>query len=256
MYRVGHQAPSTESRYLAAVLASGEGARLSGRPAAFLLSLIKGPEPPPEVTSRTVRKIDGLVTRRSSRNHSDEVIPYRRIPVTSPARTLVDLAPDLSVKELARACHEADVRYGTNPAQVEAVLARYPTAPAAGKLRMILHGDVRVLLSRMEERFLELLSEGGLELPETNRPAGGSRVDCRWREQGLTVELDSYRYHNTRYSWERDRQREREARARGDEFRRYTWTDVFEVPGPMLADLRVLLNRDGLVSRGNTNPST
>jgi hypothetical protein len=58
----------------------------------------------------------------------------------------------------------------------------------------------------------------------------------------LTVELDSYRYHNSRRSWELDRQREREARRRGDEFRRYTYRDVFEEPDLMLSDLRALLS--------------
>jgi hypothetical protein len=55
------------------------------------------------------------------------------------------------------------------------------------------------------------------------------------------VELDSYRYHRSRHSWEKDRQREREARTRGDEFRRYTYRDVFEDPQFMLAELRKLL---------------
>jgi hypothetical protein len=67
-------------------------------------------------------------------------------------------------------------------------------------------------------------------------------VDCRWPEQRLTVELDSYRYHQSRHAWEQDRRREREARVRGDEFRRYTWSDV-EEPRLMLAELRNLLQR-------------
>ena len=142
---------------------------------------------------------------------------------------------------LARACHEAGVRYGTTPAQVEAVLARRPNSPGAGKLRRVLRGDVHVTFSKLERRFLELLREAGLRSPQTNRPAGGRRVDCRWPEQRLTVELDGYRYHNSRHAWEQDRRREREARARGDEFRRYTYGDVFEHPRLMLRELRQLL---------------
>jgi hypothetical protein len=69
-----------------------------------------------------------------------------------------------------------------------------------------------------------------MPLPRTNRPAGGHHVDCRWRERRLTVELDSDRFHNSRHSWELDRRREREACARGDEFRRYTWADVVDQP--------------------------
>ena len=161
--------------------------------------------------------------------------------MTTVARTLVDLAAVLSPDDLARACHEAGVRHGTTPADVEAVLARRRCAPGAGKLRSIMRGDVRVTLSKLERRFLARLREAGLALPQTNRPAGGRRVDCRWPELGLTVELDGYRYHHSRHAWEQDRRREREARARGDEFRRYTFGDVFEDPGPMLAELRALL---------------
>jgi hypothetical protein len=79
----------------------------------------------------------------------------------------------------------------------------------------------------------------------TNRKAGEKRVDCRWPEHNLTVELDSYRFHNSRHAWELDRRREREAHARGDDFRRYTYDDVFEQPDGMLAELRGLLRCPG-----------
>ncbi len=166
---------------------------------------------------------------------------WRAIPVTTVARTLVDLASVLASDDLARACHEAGVRHGTTPADVEAALARWSRAPGAGELRRVLRGDVRVTLSKLEKRFLARLREAGLALPRTNRLAGGRRVDCRWPDLALTVELDSYRYHHSRHAWEQDRRREREAHARGDEFRRYTYGDVFEHPRPMLAELRALL---------------
>ena len=111
----------------------------------------------------------------------------------------------------------------------------------AAKLRAVLSGDVQVTLSELERRFLELLREAGLPLPKTNKRAHGRRVDCRWPDRRLTVELDSYRYHRSRHAWEQDRRREREARARGDEFRRYTYGDVLESPRLMLAELRALL---------------
>jgi very-short-patch-repair endonuclease len=153
----------------------------------------------------------------------------------------VDLAATLATDDLARACHEAGIRHGTTPAMVEAVLARRPNSPGATKLREILRGEVRITLSKLEARFLARLREARLLLPKTNRPAGGRRVDCRWPAQRLTVELDSYRYHGSRHAWEQDRRREREARARGDEFRRYTYGDVFDHPHLMLSELRVLL---------------
>jgi len=198
---------------------------------------LKGSAWPPEVATRTERRIAGVRTRRARSPKAGTT--YRGIPVTTVPQTLVDLAASLSLDALARACHEAGVRYGTTPAQVHAVLAS--NAPGARKLRQILHGDTRVTLSKLEKRFLQLVRDTGLPLPKTNRPAGGRRVDCRWPDHRLTVELDSYRFHHSRHAWEQDRRRDREARARGDELRRYTWRDVFEDPALMLAELRTLL---------------
>jgi hypothetical protein len=241
VYRVGHRAPSVEASYLAAVKACGEGALLSGLAAAHLLGPLKGKPPPPEVTTAKERRVRGVPTRRSPSICLNDAAEWRGVPVTNTARTLVDLAPQLSAERLARACHEAGVLHRTRPAMVERLLARQPNTPGARKLRAVINGDVKVLLSKLEKRFLERLREAELPLPETNRPAGGRRVDCRWPAHRLTVELDSYTYHQSRHSWERDRRREREAYARGDEFRRYTRGDVFESPALMTAELQVLL---------------
>ncbi len=205
----------------------------------------EGSAPPPEVTAPTERRIKGIRTKRARRSDQADGTTWHGIPVTTVPRTLVDLSSLLSLPDLARACHEAGVKHGTTPRQVEAVLARRPNAPGAKKLRKVMYGDVPVTLSALERRFLERLREAGLPLPTTNKPAGGRRVDCRWPDHRLTVELDSYRYHHSRHAWELDRRREREARARGDEFRRYTHDDVFESPHHMLRELRRLLGRPG-----------
>lgn len=241
VYRVGHRAPGIEASYLAAVRACGDGALLSGRAAGHLVGILKGRAPAPEVTAPTERRVKGVRTRRLRGLGPSDATTWRRIPVTSVAQTLVDLAASLSTAELARACHEAGVRHRTTPAQVDAVLARRPKSPGAAKLREILRGDVRVTLSKLEARFLAVLRDDGLVLPQTNRSAGGRRVDCYWPQERLVVELDGYRYHHSRHAWEQDRRREREARARGEEFRRYTYGDVFEEPQLMLAELRALV---------------
>ncbi len=239
VYRVGHQAPSVEATYLAAVWACGERAVLSGRAAAHLWRILKGAAPPPEVTTPYVRRVSGVSTRRA---RSIEATTHRGIPVTTVPRTLVDLSGHLTLDVLARACHEAGVQHGTAPRQVEAVLAKRPNTRGAKKLRTVLRGDTRVTLSVLERQFLQLLRDEGLPLPRTNKPASGRRVDCRWPERRLTVELDSYRYHHSRHAWEQDRLRERDAYARGDDFRRYTYGDVVERPQRMLAELRSLLS--------------
>jgi hypothetical protein len=238
VYRVGHRAPSVEARYLAAVWACGDGAVLSGRAAAHVWGLIKGAAPAPEVTAPTKRRVQGVVTKRGEHI---EATTHRSIPITTVPRTLVDLAAHLPLDALARACHEAGVKYDTTPAQVEAVLAKRRRTRGAARLRAVTSGDVHVTLSELERRFQQRLEAAGLPLAQTNKRAHGRRVDCRWPDRRLTVELDSYRYHRSRHAWEQDRRREREARARGDEFRRYTYGDVVESPRLMMAELRALL---------------
>ena len=240
VYRVGHRAPSPEADYLAAVLACGPSAMLCGPAAGRLWGVLKGGWPPPEVVAPTERRVAGVVTHRS-RRATRAGTTLRGIPLTSVAQTLVDLAAMLAEEDLALACHEAGVRYGTTPRQVDAILAGRAPRPGAARLRSVLHGDAHVSLSGLERRFLALLRDAGLALPQTNRPAGTKRVDCRWPERRLTVELDSYRYHRSRHAWEQDRRREREAYARGDELRRYTHGDVFDRPRLVLAELRALL---------------
>src|SRR5207302_2412633 len=92
VFRVGHRAPSTEARYIAAVLACGDGAVLSGRAAGYVLGLVRGAPPPPEVTTRTERRIEGIVTRRCRNLDPRDITLFSAIRVTTVPRTLVDLA--------------------------------------------------------------------------------------------------------------------------------------------------------------------
>jgi very-short-patch-repair endonuclease len=226
---------------MAAVRACGDGALLSGMAAADLLGLVKGSEWTPDVTARLGRRVPGVITRESRRLHLADRFEWLGIPVTSAARTLVDIAEALGAERLGRACHEAGVLHGTTPRDVDAALARRPNAKGAGALRALLHGETRITLSELERRFLLLLQEADLPLPRTNHAVGGRRVDARWPDTRLTVELDSYRFHSSRHAWEKDRRREREAYERGDAFRRYTWDDVTADPRRLLDELRGLL---------------
>ena len=236
IYRVGHRAPSAEAVYLAAVWACGDAALLHGRAAAWLLGLIGGGPPQPEVVARGERRIEGVTTVRSRGLQAADAFVWRGVPVTSVARTLVDVAPVLSLDALARAFHEAGIRFGATPDEVEAMLARRPTSQGAAQLRAVVHGDVRLTLSALERRFLRALQKADLPLPETNRIVDGRYVDCRWPSHRLTIEIDGYRYHRSRHAWELDRRREREARARGDDFRRFTYDDV-DRPVAMISEL-------------------
>jgi hypothetical protein len=233
VYRVGHTAPSVEANYMAAVLACGVGAVLAGRAAAHLLGLTKGKAPPAEVLVAAKRR----GARRGKLDPSDRT-RWHGIPVTTPARTLLDLAPHMTVEELALAAHNAGVRHHLTPRQVKEVLARRPNAPGASKFRPIFEGDAPAILSWMERRALAAVASSDLPKPAVNRRMAEGYVDLRW--PGLTVELQSYRFHHSRHAWERDHDRRRAARGRGDEFRTYTYEDVLEGRA-MVKELRALL---------------
>src|ERR1700750_1424186 len=113
VYRVGPRAPSTEASYLAAVLACGDDACLSGPAAAHVLGLLRSARvPAPEVTTPLKRRVAGVTVRASRTAPLDRAL-HLAIPITTVPRTLPDLAADLSLDALARACHEAEVRYRT-----------------------------------------------------------------------------------------------------------------------------------------------
>ena len=236
IYRVGHAAPSVEADYMAAVLACGDDAVLGDRAAAHLLGIVKGKAPPAEVLAPRNRRFHGA--RRSHVPRSERT-RWRGIPVTTAARTLVDLAAVMGLDDLAEACHLAGVRHHTTPRQVRAVLGRRPNAPGAAKFRPIFEGDAPAILSWMERRALGALARAGFPRPDVNRKRGQHYVDLRW--PGLTVELNSYRYHHSRHAWEQDHERRRAARAREDAFRTYTYEDVLEEKA-MIEELRGLLD--------------
>lgn len=240
VYRVGHRAPSRAATYSAALKACGVGSKLSGLAGAHWLRLVRNAPAVVEVTAATDRRVPGVIVHRSRRIEAAGWI-FRGLAVTTPAWTLLDIAGRLSNDDLARACHEAWVQHRCGAAQVEIELARRQSTSGSDRLRRIMCGDEPLVLSKLERGFLGLLRTDGRELPETNILVDLSIVDCRWPLLGLTIELDSYRFHASRQAWERDRRREREARRRGDTFIRYTWGDVFERAEETLAEVRTLV---------------
>jgi hypothetical protein len=238
VYAVGHEAPSPQGDYIAAVLACGDGAVLSHRAAAHELRLLPGGPPPAEVTVPTLagRRRPGIVIHRVDALPHLDVSICERIPITIVPRVLLDLAPRLGAAQLTRACHEAWIRHGTAPRHVEACIVRNPTKPGAARLRTALGADVT--LSALEDGFLALLREHDVALPRTNVDHAGDRVDCHWPRAALTVELLSYRFHGSRRAFEADVTRRRRSNHLA-----FTYGDVFERGARTVAELTEALGR-------------
>ncbi len=232
VYAVGHLANSADALYMGALLAGGAKAVLSHGPPSHVLQLLKGQPPAPEVTIPTTahHRRPGIVIHRVRDLPAPDVMTAHGMRMTTPARTLLDLALRLTPENLARACHKAWVRHQTGPAEFEACIARTSGKPGAAKLRAAFGSDVT--LSKLETGFGKLLRAHGLPLPRTNIDVLGDKVDCHWPELGLTVELVSFRFHATRQGFETD-----VARRRRSNHVAYTYGDVFERGTATIADL-------------------
>ncbi|HEV2776716.1 MAG TPA: hypothetical protein VGV90_14065 [Solirubrobacteraceae bacterium] len=222
---------------MAAVLAGGPGAVLSHHAAAYLLKLLRGLPPRPEITITTAdRRRPGIVIHRVGALHPRDVCVVDAIPMTTVPRVLLDLAPSLEPADLTRACHEAWVHHRVTPEIVEGCIARNPHKKGAAKLRRALGSDVT--LSKLEDLFLALLKAHGVPLPRTNIDVRGDKVDCHWERHGLTVELITFRYHATRHGFETDNERRRRSRHVP-----YTYGDIVERAHATVADLRQRLEQ-------------
>jgi very-short-patch-repair endonuclease len=234
---------------MAAVLATGEAARLSFRSGAMLWSIRRTERGLIEVTSPRCGRGRAGIQRHQAELRSDEVTVHQGIPVTTVARTLLDLATVLTPHQLARAVNEAEVQRLLDPLSLNALLQRYPRRRGVPALRELLGQAITLTRSELEKRFREFLTDHGLPLPETNAHIQINgvwiEVDALWREQHLIVELDGRSTHDTSAAFESDRARDRILQAAGFRVIRITWRQLHESPAAVAADLRALLRLGG-----------
>jgi very-short-patch-repair endonuclease len=239
---------SRKGRWMAAVLAAGGAALLSQRSAARLWHLM-----PPAVEWIDVTCPPGRVVRRKGIvAHESEVADDERavvddIPVTSPFRTVFDLAAVLKLRELERVFHEAEVRELRDRVSLPMLLGRYPGRRGARNLRALLESPEPVGFTRndFEEAFLALVDLHAIRRPRMNAPLALRgrifEIDALWREERVTVELDSRSVHGTKKRFESDRQRDRILVAEGYRTVHVTWRQLQKEPEEIVADLRLAL---------------
>jgi len=216
VYSVGHRTLTQEGRWLAAVLASGDGAVLSHASAAGLWELAEDRGVPHTTTP------SGSRTRRGLRIHHcalqpDEVTVRNGIPVTTPARTLLDLAATSTRKDLERALRQAEFHRRADRDEIDALLCRHPGTRGRARLRAVL-STVRPgerTRSDFEIAFLAFIERHGLPRPLMNYPAPWGEVDAAWPDRKLAVELDGRAAHDNDGGFVRDRERDRAALVAG-----------------------------------------
>lgn len=235
---------SRKGRWMAAVLAAGEGALLSHRSAARLWRLLPQAAERVDVTcppGRVVRR-QGIVSRESV-VLDDEWLARDGIPVTSPFRTIFDLAAVADMRELERAFHEAEAREVTDRVSLPMLLERYPGRRGSKNLRALLETRAPVGVTRndFEEAFVALVDRYGLLRPRMNAPLAIRgrffEIDALWERERVAVELDSRSIHGTHKKFETDRLRDRMLVAEGWRTMRITWRQLQEEPHEIAADL-------------------
>jgi hypothetical protein len=208
VYAVGHTALTAHARWLAGVLACGPDAVLSHQPAAGLLDLRRSASAVIHVTTPRRANPRGITVHRVRQLHADDVMERDRIPVTSVARTLLDLAAVLPLGQLVRAVEQAERLRVFDLLAVERLLTRSRGRRGTAALRLAIaavDGEPPRVNSDWERDLLDLCDDYGIPRPELNVIVEGYEVDALWRDLKLIVELDSWAFHRFRRAFEADR---------------------------------------------------
>jgi hypothetical protein len=236
---------------MAAVIACGSGARLGHLDAAGLWRIYKGEGARVHVltTKRSGQSRPGVQIHRARRLHPDDVAVKDGIPVTSVARTLVDLTDLLGRDRVLRAIREAEYLGLLDIDALAAAVERSHGRRRIGLLKEALatHTPGQIVRGELEHRFLELVRAAGLPAPHTNVDVGalGRRyeVDCLWLEHGVAVELDGRAAHGRSTAFESDRRKDSALSAIGLRPLRFTWYRVTCEPGDVIAELEATLRQ-------------
>jgi hypothetical protein len=255
VYRVGHKNLTWEGRCMAAVLAAApqratlghRGVVASHFAAAWLWEVARFRPDTIHVTVTTRRRAARrpfIVHEESLRG--DEMAVREGIPVTSLARTYLDLAATERGRTVERILDRAADLKVFDLGPVREVLARHASHPGAPKVQAALaiyRPKRKFTRSGFERRFLELVREAGLPEPAMNLFVAGHELDAYWEEERFGVELDSWETHGSRLSFEEDRVRTDDFLLAGLIVTRVTETRLEREPAAVVESLRGHLAR-------------
>lgn len=212
VYAVGHPSLSRDGAWMGAVLAAGPEGLLSHRAAlnAWELSEIRAKLIDVTLPGIGSRRRPGLFVHRTRWLDPADRTSIRGIPVTSVERTLVDVSGLVSPGLLREAFNEAGRRGILDPVELVRNIEQRRGKRGIGDIRRLAAGQYPEAFrtrSELEVDFLAFCAEYGIPQPLVNHKVHGFEVDAYWPDEGLVVELDSWRFHSDRDSFERDRER-------------------------------------------------
>lgn len=247
VYQVG-PVRTSYAREMAALLASGPHSTLCRRTAAALQQLLPAQPEREQVevyVGEVLRRRPGVRAYRTGTLRPDEVTELQGLRVTTPERTLLDLAARSTLRELRQALARAE-RLGLfdRPRLLE-LAGRHSKRRGVGQLRVLVEerGEADFTRSEAEARFLELVRRSKLPRPELNVHLEGFEVDFLWRKPGLVVEVDGFEFHSSRRAFESDRRRDARLAAAGFRVVRVTWRQLEGRPEEVLARVAQALVR-------------
>jgi len=235
VYIWGHPSPTRAGRARAAVFACGDGAVLSHHLAAELWGIGPATDEPIDVTiiRRRVRH-EAIRIHETGSLDPEDIRSLHGIPLTSPARTLLDSASQLPTRELAAAVEQAQVKRLVTKHDLRATLDRAPSRAGAPALRALVD-EPAFTRSEAERRLVALLRAAKLPPPAFNHVIEGLEVDAVWRVERVVLEFDSYEFHASRSAFERDRRRDSVLTRAGYLVLRTTWHELSAQPYALVA---------------------
>jgi very-short-patch-repair endonuclease len=243
VYAVGFVSSSPLTRAMAAVLACGPDAVLSHRSAAALWEFGARWRGPVEVTTGSKRQRHGVIAHRSQTLAPGDLTVHQAIPVTTVARTVVDLAHVLGERALERAVNDARLAGRLRVEDLALLLDRLPIRKGTARLAALLAHDDAPTRSAFEDEFLRFARRHDLPRPQVNQRIAGYEVDMVWRPQRLIAELDGRRFHAHPRAFEADRKRDAYLVAAGYRVVRVTWRRLVGEPEREAGLFRELLGQ-------------
>jgi very-short-patch-repair endonuclease len=240
VYLIGPAPPTLRAAARAAALTCGEGSVISHRTAAALYGLM-----PPRgdvhvtVPGRNPGYRQRVQIHRVTTLSFIDVVIRHGLTLTSPARTICDVAGTEPLSDAERALNEARVQRLVTTRALEAVIERTPTLKGSSVIRQLLRANDEsgYTRSEAERRMRRLAQAAGLDQPLVNVPLLGFVVDFLWPDQRLVVEVDGYRFHGHRQRFESDRRRDQRLVAAGYRVIRVTWVQVRDQPLAVIASI-------------------